>query len=111
MKTAGTLVAASIALGVAFGAPTIALAAPTGWDKQKYNQCLLDEMDQDWWDTASDIIGYCCAITGGDWDQDADKCVDPPAEGAEAPITLAPGIPTQVPTQTKAPAPAFPPRR
>jgi len=65
MKTASTLVAASIALGVAFGAPTTAFAAPTGWDKQKYNQCLLDEMDQDWWDTASDITAYCCAITRG----------------------------------------------
>jgi hypothetical protein len=104
MKPAAALVAASIALGVVVcGEPADASAATRVWDKVKYNQCLLDEMDQDWWDTAADITAYCCAITEGDWDQHVGKCVDPPAE---APITSSPGVPTQ----TKAPTPPFPPR-
>lgn len=90
MKTA--LLAGLMTLGIVIAGPAIASGEPKAWDKDKYDQCLLDEVDQGQLDP-EDIAGYCCAISGGDWDQEVGQCVDPPAE---APITSPPRTPTQV---------------
>lgn len=99
------LLAAATALGVVFADPAIASAAPKEWDIGTYNDCIQQLQDDSGPSYA--VLTFCCAFSGGVWNEAKGECVAPPATDVER--TPPPRVPP--PAQTTAPfVPASVPR-
>ena len=108
--------AAAAVTAFAFSAEAIALPdTPGEWDIGAFDRCVNSGENQlpDKPNAQEDHIRYCCENSGGVWNAGAKKCVAPPMEPAEAPITkTTPVGPLQVfepvhPTKTRVPGGVF----
>lgn len=108
--------AAAAVTAFGFSAEAVALPdTPGEWDIGAFDRCVNSGENQlpDKPNAQEDHIRYCCENSGGVWDAAGKKCVAPPAEPAEAPITKrAPVGPLQVlepsrPTTTRVPGGIF----
>jgi hypothetical protein len=78
------LFAAATVLGVCTLAdPAVATAAPREWDLGTYNNCIERLQDDD--GPSYGILSFCCAFSGGIWDDDTGECTAPPATEVERP--------------------------
>ncbi|MFZ0831807.1 MAG: hypothetical protein WAM92_01730 [Mycobacterium sp.] len=68
---AGQCVAAIILLaGLAVGPPATARAEDREWNIDMFDKCMAVPGNGEY---------YCCLISDGDWDDNRDRCVAPPA--------------------------------
>jgi hypothetical protein len=95
------LFAAATALGAStLVDPAVAAAAPREWDLGTYNTCIERLQDDDGPSYA--VLTFCCAFSGGIWDDDTGECMTPPAAEVERPT------PPHVPPPGQATAPLEP---
>ncbi|MFY9918865.1 MAG: hypothetical protein WAL26_10745 [Mycobacterium sp.] len=116
ITTASSVALAAAGIALTFPAAASALPdTPGEWDIGAYDRCVNSGENQlpDKPNAQEDHIRYCCENSGGIWNAAAKKCVAPPAEPADAPVTKGPGrIPTGVlepvrPTTTRVPGGIF----
>jgi hypothetical protein len=117
------LAAAATLGGSAIGTPAVACAEPREWDIGSFDACrdqVTDAVGRGIIQRGSDYtnyLKYCCAKSGGDWNDETNDCQAPPAEqgtqtgpqanlpqGGVPQATLAPATPGPVAPQTPAPA-------
>jgi hypothetical protein len=95
------LFAATTALGVSTLAdPAVAAAEQREWDLGTYNQCIQQLQDENGPSYA--VLTFCCAFSGGIWNDDTGECTAPPATDVERPT------PPHVPPPAQATAPLEP---
>jgi hypothetical protein len=92
--------AALLATATTLGASAPAEAAPREWDLGTYNTCVERLQDEE--GPTYGVLSFCCAFSGGIWDDDAGECTAPPAVEIERPT------PPHVPPPGQATAPLEP---
>src|SRR5882757_4398883 len=89
-----TLLAAAAAFGCsAVGSIAVAGAAPQEWDIESYDDCVKGVTGD-----PSEVIAWtrmCCLDSGGVWNDSLGKCQSPPAQPAQGPWIVPPGVATQ----------------
>ena len=90
---AALIVAAGTLAGGTFGSTAIANAAPE-WDIEHFDHCMKgvnypDPSEQLAW------TRKCCLDSGGVWNDSLGKCQSPPAQPAQGPWIVPPGVATQ----------------
>jgi hypothetical protein len=95
---AAVLFTAATALGVrALVNPSVANAAPKEWDIGTYDACVQRLQDDS--GPSYGVLTFCCALSGGVWNDEKGNCEAPPATTVQRP-----SIPRVPPTaQTSAP--------
>lgn len=94
------LLVAATALGVGTLAdPAIASAAPKEWVIGSYNSCI-QRLQDDSGPTYA-VLTFCCAFSGGVWNEAKGECTAPPATDVErtTPPRSAPGAETTAPLE------------
>lgn len=103
-----TLLAAAAAFGgSAVGSIAAAGAAPQEWDIENYVECMKGATGD-----PSEVIAWtrkCCLDSGGVWNDSLGKCQSPPAQPAQGPWIVPPGLATQTLEPAAPPVTRVPP--